>query len=358
MRVLICGGGIVGASIAYFLARRGVASTVIERSGLACAASGKGGGFLAAGWCDGTPVGPLARRSFDLHAKLAEEVEGDWGYRRLDTYGGSIASGRRARYDGLRLGWISEEVALNGRLGSTRDTAQVHPGQLASALMRQAQMVGAELRLGEVTGILRSRLGGEVTGVEVDGEALEGDAIVIAMGPWSQHARRWLPMPAIHALKGHSLVFDTGRDLPPEALFFEHRDADGVLSSPEIFPRADGTTYIAAINSETPLPLDPADVAPDPGALDRLWKIAAAASPILARSKVLARQACYRPITRDGLPLIGPVPGLDGAYVATGHGVWGILNAPATGEAMAELILDGRADTVPLAAFDPARFHA
>jgi glycine/D-amino acid oxidase-like deaminating enzyme len=49
------------------------------------------------------------------------------------------------------------------------------------------------------------------------------------------------------------------------------------------------------------------------------------------------------------------VPGVAGAYVATGHSVWGILNAPATGEAMAELIADGVAQTVDLTPFDPAR---
>jgi glycine/D-amino acid oxidase-like deaminating enzyme len=74
MRVLICGGGVIGASIAYFLSRRGVEVTVIERTGLACAASGKSGGFLAFDWCDGTPLGPLARRSFALHAELAQEI--------------------------------------------------------------------------------------------------------------------------------------------------------------------------------------------------------------------------------------------------------------------------------------------
>ena len=72
MRVLICGGGVIGASIAYFLSRRGVAAIVIERTGLACAASGKSGGFLALDWCDGTPLEALARRSFALHASLAE----------------------------------------------------------------------------------------------------------------------------------------------------------------------------------------------------------------------------------------------------------------------------------------------
>jgi glycine/D-amino acid oxidase-like deaminating enzyme len=78
-------------------------------------------------------------------------------------------------------------------------------------------------------------------------------------------------------------------------------------------------------------------------------------SPVLAAAKIVARQACYRPITRDGLPLIGPLAGVEGAYIATGHSVWGILNAPATGEVMAELIIDGAARSVDLSAFDPAR---
>ncbi len=77
-------------------------------------------------------------------------------------------------------------------------------------------------------------------------------------------------------------------------------------------------------------------------------------SPVLGEAKVLARQACYRPVTRDGLPLIGRVAGVDNAYVATGHSVWGMLNAPATGEAMAELIVEGAA-RIDLAPFDPAR---
>ena len=76
---------------------------------------------------------------------------------------------------------------------------------------------------------------------------------------------------------------------------------------------------------------------------------------MLASAPILARQACYRPVTRDGMPLIGRVPGIAGAYVATGHSVWGILNAPATGEAMTELIVDGAARTVDLAPFDPGR---
>src|SRR3954463_7702724 len=98
MRVVICGGGVIGASIAYFLTLRGVRPTVVEPTGVACAASGKSGGFLALDWCDGTPLQALARRSFALHAELAEALAGErWGYRRLDTFSGFATPQARAR---------------------------------------------------------------------------------------------------------------------------------------------------------------------------------------------------------------------------------------------------------------------
>jgi glycine/D-amino acid oxidase-like deaminating enzyme len=351
MHVLICGGGVIGASIAYFLSRRGVKATVIESTGIACAASGKSGGFLARDWCDGSPLGPLARRSFELHAQLAEESIEDWGYRRLDTYGGFTGfPGRGSQYD---LGWLSADVTVSQQLGAAENTAQVHPGQFTAAMIRMAEAQGAGLRLGRVTGIRQEA--GRAVGVDVGGEAVEGDAVVIAMGPWSVLAALWLPLPAVFGLKGHSLVFETGTRVPGEALFLEYREGRGDVLSPELFPRTDGTTYVCGVSSQEPLPIDPADVAPEPGAIERLEAMCAAISPTLASAKILVRQACFRPVTSDGLPLIGAVPGMPGAYVATGHSVWGILNAPATGEAMAELIVDGAAKTVDLSPFDPGR---
>ena len=76
----------MGAAVSYFLACRGVVVTVVERSGVACAASGKSGGFLALDWCDGSELGPLARASFALHAELARQLGTDYGYRRMDTF--------------------------------------------------------------------------------------------------------------------------------------------------------------------------------------------------------------------------------------------------------------------------------
>jgi glycine/D-amino acid oxidase-like deaminating enzyme len=354
VRVLICGGGVIGASIAYFLSRRGVAVTVIEGTGVACAASGKSGGFLARDWCDGSALAPLAQRSFDLHAELAELIDDDWGYRRLDTYGGFAGyPGRRSNFD---LDWLSREVTVAQALGSPETTAQVHPGQFTQAMMRAAARQGAELHPGRVTGI--ARRDGSAVGVEIGDTVLDGDAVVVAMGPWSILAALWLPLPPVFGLKGHSLVFDTGASIPAEAAFLEYREpGTGAVLTPEFFPRTDGTTYVCGISGEEALPVDPVQVKPDAGALYRLERMCAAISPVLGQAKILARQACYRPVTRDGIPLIGAVPGVAGAYIATGHSVWGILNAPATGEMVAELIVNGIARTVDLAPFDPGRMQ-
>ncbi len=70
-----------------------------------------------------------------------------------------------------------------------------------------------------------------------------------------------------------------------------------------------------------------------------------------------SQKACYWPETPDGLPCIGPIPWVKGAYIAAGHSVWGILQGPITGKAMAELLLDGASTTLDLASFDVQRFQ-
>jgi len=266
------------------------------------------------------------------------------------------------------LSSINSHVGAFGRtsqLGSPETTALVEPHAFTTGLMHAAQAHGAVLLHGTVVDLVRNR-SGAVRGVALaSGEIVEGDAVVIAMGPWSILAARWLPLPAVLGYKGHSLVFETGGTIPAEALFLEYREASGEILTPEVFPRADGTTWVCAVSTVGPVPVDPADVAPDRGAHARIEALCRNISPALAAAPIKARQACFRPVTEDGLPLIGALPGIDGAYVATGHSVWGMLNAPATGEAMSELILDGVACRVDLAPFasgrlpplDPARLR-
>jgi glycine/D-amino acid oxidase-like deaminating enzyme len=356
MRVVICGGGAIGSAIAYFLSRRGAEAVVIERNEVGGAASGKSGGFLALDWCRGTVVDRLARRSFALHAELADTLGNPWGYRRLTTYSGWAVENERGR-GGSRQSWLSDSVTITGQIGSPETTALVEPRAFTRGLMRAAEAEGAELRTGTAVDLARS--GGSVAGVVLDdGSVVEGDAVVIAMGPWSILASRWLPLPAVYGFKGHSLVFETGDSVPAEALFLEYQEASGEVLTPEVFARADGTVWACALSSTSPLPIDPASVVADDGAHTRLEALCRSLSPALASAPIRARQACFRPVTEDGVPLLGRVPGVEGAYVATGHSVWGMLNAPASGEAMAELILDGVTSQVNLTPFAPERLKA
>jgi glycine/D-amino acid oxidase-like deaminating enzyme len=352
--VVVCGAGVVGAAVAYFLSLRGVRVTVVERTGVACAASGKSGGFIALDWCDGSPLGPLARASFALHARLARELNADYGYRRMDTFA-MAARERTALAGGHRApapSWLDGAGIVTGALGSPDTTAQVHPARFTTALLDAARARGVVLRMGVVEGVARQK--GVAVGVTVDGATLEADAVVLALGPWTSRAARGLDLPTVYGLKGYSVTLQAP-DVPPHALFVDYRAADGRAFEPEIIPRPDGDVYVCGMADPQPLPESAEGVMVDDAACDVLARAAGRVSQTLAAARVTRRQACYRPVTADGLPLIGRVPRVAGAYVATGHGPWGMLNAPATGQALAEMIMDGTAKTVDLRPFDPAR---
>jgi len=355
--VIVCGAGVVGASVAYFLTRRGIAVTVVERSGVACAASGKSGGFLALDWCDGSPLGPLARASFALHAELAKELGTDYGYRRMDTFmlaareRGTLAGGHRV----AAPRWLDGSGIVTATLGSTETTAQVTPARFTAALLDAAQARGAKLHIGVVEDVAR-REGAAAGVVTADGQTLEGDAVVLAMGPWTGRMAGRLPLPGVYGLKGYSVTLAVP-DVPAHALFVDYRTNDGRALEPEIFPRTEGEVYVCGMADPAPLPDSPELVEVNEGSCAILARAAGRVSTALAEARIVRRQACYRPVTDDGLPLIGRVPGVRGAFVATGHGPWGILNAPATGLALAELIAEGASSVVDLRAFDPARLR-
>src|SRR5258707_3005330 len=86
---------------------------------------------------------------------------------------------------------------------------------------------------------------------------------------------------------------------------------------------ADGGPHAVPFRRRT----DRDDRIPAEGLIAALASCAENASGCLGAERIIAGQACFRPVTQDGLPLIGRVPQIEGAYVATGHNVWGILNA-------------------------------
>jgi glycine/D-amino acid oxidase-like deaminating enzyme len=131
--VVIVGGGIHGSSTAYFLSQRpGVQVTVVERTAIAAAASGKAGGFLAREWGSG-PTVQLHQKSFDMHAELASELNIK-SYRVLETL--SVSGRRKGPVD---ASWLDGKVTSSKMDGAT---AQVTPFEFTSRVFEEAQKLG------------------------------------------------------------------------------------------------------------------------------------------------------------------------------------------------------------------------
>jgi glycine/D-amino acid oxidase-like deaminating enzyme len=356
-RIVICGAGVVGAAVAQALTVRGARPTIVERARPGAAASGRAGGFLALDWNDATPVGLLARAGFELHRELAATLGRDIGYRPVETL--MVAALDVGSVDANRAlpspDWLDGNVAVNSVIGTAATTAQVDPQRLTDALVDAAVARGAVLVTGVVDGLTPS--GGDAQWiVSVDGHPVPADVVVLTLGPWTTRAAAWVPLPAVHALKGASITL--AADVPAQAVFSEHIGRDGRRSAPEIYPRPGGVVYVNGYPENAPLPDDPDAIAPSARACDELHRVAGVHSSALRDAQVLTRRACYRPVTADGVPIIGPVPGSPGVFVATGHGPWGILNAPSTGRMVAEMILAGASRSLDAEPFLPSRLPA
>ena len=210
MRVLICGGGVIGASIAYFLSRRGAEAS----SSSARASPAPRRASRAASW---RSTGATAARSRRWRG-AALRCTPSWPRRSAATgaIAGSTPMAARAQRTAPTRGArrARHRLAVGRRARSTAASARPRPRRRCIPALHRghdARGGGAgRASCGRAGHRHRARAAGRVTGVEVDGETIEGDAVVIAMGPWSILAARWLPLPPVFGLKGHSLVFETG----------------------------------------------------------------------------------------------------------------------------------------------------
>jgi glycine/D-amino acid oxidase-like deaminating enzyme len=355
-RIVVCGAGVVGASVAYFLSRRGAKPLIVDRARPGAAASGKAAGFLALDWNAGNPMDGLARLSFRLHAEIAEDLGADrLAYRRTDALMTAAADeGDLERYRGLpNPDWLDGNVVAHEVIGDTQSTAQVHPRLFTEALVEEVVSEGGRLEIGTVDGLEFDGASGAVSGVSIDGEVTPADVVVLALGPWTSQAQRWLALPQVFGSKGASIVLEA--EVPGQVVFSEFFDREGQRRTVEIYPRGDGTVYLNGYGENDPLPDDPDVIEPGDAAWKELQRIAGVHSSVLGSAQLVRKAACYRPLTIDGVPLIGPVPDSPGAYLATAHASWGILLSPATGLVVSEMILDGGSQSLDASPFSLSR---
>ena len=361
--VVVVGGGVVGCSVAWHLARAGVTVTVLERGSIAGQASGAAAGMLApygeaegggpflewglrslAGFealvatlRDESGVDPEFVRSGILRVARAD-TEADMLRRSAAELGGGLEWLDAA---GLRSAAPSVTEDACGALWSASE-AHVRSPLLVRAYARAAEAHGARIEEGvPVMGLLRD--GARIVGVETASGARAGGTVVLCTGCWTRTAGSWigpgLDLP-ISPVRGQIVSLDGPPRVLPSIVW--------AVSGPYLVPKLDGSIVVGATSERVGF-----DRRVTSRGVARLLDGASALVPDLGESTFRGAWAGLRPESPDGLPLVGPVPTVDGLVLAAGHYRNGVLLSPITGELVRDGIA-GKGWREP--AFAPARW--
>ena len=413
LRVLVAGGGVIGVSCGYYLARAGARVTLLERARTGAGASSGNAGTVSAGhpplnrpgrvaqaigalmdpasplyvrprWDPGLwrwllgfartcteehvehcmrVMAPLGKDALALFDALVDEERLECGYRAEGYYdvcatAEGLANARHEASIIERYGYRPEELdgdELRKRepalspdvLGGVfyPDAATLEPARFLTRLRQAAERHGLEVVEGIGVRRVEARAG-RVVGVRTtDGERIGADAVVLATGALSPGvARGFGTRIPVQPGKGYHRDIDIGPNGAPPLRIACVLNESSVFCTPmDTVVRFAGTMEFSGRN----------DVL-RPARLRQLTRAARAAFPGLGTARPRSEWCGLRPMSMDGLPIVGELPGAEGLVVATGHGMLGLTLGPVTGQIVANLILGGgdpRAD-----ALSPARF--
>ena len=218
----------------------------------------------------------------------------------------------------------------------------VRPESLVAGLVRRLQEIGVTVQAGgEVSGVRRR--GRSVTAMATGTGDVGGDLFLLAAGAWSGRLARSMGVHLpIQAGKGYSITIEHPAWQPAHALYLD--EARVAWSPFDGQGRVGGTMEFSGLNTDVHR--------------RRLDAIRAAAGRYLRDWPTGAGEtewAGLRPLTPDGLPVLGRMPGYDNVFVATGHGMLGVTLAPSTAVVMRQLLRTGVCD-IDLEPFRPGRF--
>ncbi len=374
--VVVIGGGIIGVAAAAHLAESGRRVLLLERDELAAGASGRNSGVVQ------HPFDPvlidLHLETVGLYRRLEASVGDETGFRLPRRPSGllnvtpdadvarELADRLRDAFPALAPTFLDADDVRRLEPGIARGISAcrleigypVGPARATHAYAALARSLGVEIRVGAAA--LPVVVQRRVAGVRLDdGSVVATGSVVVAAGPWSPElidpSRRWRPITPVWGV-----VVAVGLAEPPghvlEQADIRIEPADVATGGPDDV-EPDHATSFSLVTAEGSSSVGSTflDRQPDPLAfVEQIVDRGARFVPAIATAPRGGHRVCARPLSRDGRPLVGRVPGVDGLWIAAGHGPWGISTGPASGRMIADLV-DGRLGAPPMS-LDPARF--
>lgn len=377
--VIVVGGGLIGAAIAFELAQKGVSVLLLDRQEPGFEASWAAAGMLspAPDALHSAPLVPFARESQRMYPKFVSAVEEASGTKlehrqcgALEIFFGPHGEAQRdkriaeIRRHGIAAELISianaraKEPVLNPDACAAAwipEEAYVDPRQLTRATLDAAKCAGAELRTcAKVISILTEQ--NHCEGVLVansatmnagqrslrSGQKIQAENVVIAAGSFSGNI---------------GLIERYAPTMPVRGQMAALRSPDGALNCilrcqhGYVVPREGGRVVAGSTLENVGF-----EKQVTPGGLGRILQAAVELAPVLESAAITETWSGLRPDTPDHLPIIGPTD-IEGLSIATGHYRNGILLAPATAKCVKELILEKKS-SILIEDFSPMRFAA
>ena len=364
--VIVVGAGIVGCLTAFLLAKEGLKVTLLEADSVGSHASGFAFGEMGALEGSGIPDPLLDFSVWSLrrHHKLSQELKEASGVDNQFQFTNrlslafdeeSVASFKKnlvwqQKVEAFTVRWLEPEevvkvepMASPVSLGGVyvQNAASVEPYRHTLAAAQSAEKHGAEIVQRRVTGLLSQDH--RCTGVSFDGGRLEAGTVVLAMGPWAGQASAWcgLEIP-VRPLKGQILRLENDAGPIRTSLYW---------SGSYVVTKPDGLTWAGTTEEEAGF-----DEETTPQARDSIMADLLKMAPALTDARLVHHTACLRPLSIDGMPIVGKAPGWENLYIGTGAGRKGILWSTGMSFGLAELILKGKTDVPGISHLDPGRF--
>ncbi|HEX6750198.1 MAG TPA: FAD-binding oxidoreductase [Longimicrobium sp.] len=369
--VVVIGGGVIGASVAYHLAARGCSGVrVLEREPRPGQGStGKAtGGFR----CQfGSDVGVrLSLLSKEKLLRFADETGVDPGYRPCGylfladdavTLNLLLASQTVQHAAGAldpravtpeEAKEINPAISIDGLVGGTYCSCDgfIRPLEILRGYTEAAQRLGVRFDHGcEVTGLRME--GGRIAAVRTRGGEIAAGAVVDAAGAWAGAVARMagveIPVTPLRRQVAATVATDALPETMPMTIFapdgFHARVRDG---------------RVLMLWPDEPATPSPYDHVFDERWLPQVTSRAHRRIPAL-REVAVDRGACWAGLyemSPDRHVLLGAAPGVDNLYLANGSSGHGVMHSPALGQLLAEIILDGAASTLDVHPLRPSRF--